>query len=655
MQNRKNNNRLDQNNTEEKLLKDFGTHSPEFSDKDKIEETSLLKKKLEKDIMKESGNIKISQKQLDKYEHTLNVSSNAFDNIPNTSIHLKIDLYRFFGMRCVKMNNIKVFEFSTGRKVTNDNLFCVEILTTDDNLKLGKWVMPFSTDMEDILSEYPLDKNTDLKSFLKCCKQHVNCYSYRQEQYNNLKNILSNIENCSLDANLGFTRIHLHMSGIEQIDDPREIYNIILFMAYKSNEALPYLINIETQDNTLSPKLNKIFNKYFKPFKIVNLSAAFEQIIGDNRHFIWKKVSKVSNNFDEYITEEKDEESTPKDMKSNDTKKVNSESSLENDLTELQIENGNSNYSLNSIEDKTRPKSNNRKNKNKLVEENLDAIIKTQKINKQKKDFRKSSTNTVTKKKVKEDISVKENKVQATLKYIFTKNNIDQSNRNEDSHTHEKKENKSPSTTENSVKNLRRRSTRINDTNKNKSKTVLNEMFDKTNVQTVECEINESDKKMNLPMKSTETVLLKNDEETSNTTKTSLKENPYKYFSSTPKLNKRKTKSDDVRLPEISAIASSSTNLGSKKNLTNILNENDDNSLSVIDHDSEKEQFNEIQTSELLRDIKVASKIIKEKDSKTIKEKDSKTIKEKDDKKKNISRKTNKRKSVKKKQNKKVN
>ncbi|XP_014601428.1 PREDICTED: putative uncharacterized protein DDB_G0289963 [Polistes canadensis] len=444
------------------------------------------------------------------------------------------------------MSNIKVFAFSTGEKITNDNLFCVEILTTGNNLKLGKWVMPPSTDMKDILSEFPLDKNKNLKSFLKCCKQHVNCYSYRQEQYNNLKNILSDTVNCSLDANLGFTRIHLHMSGIEQID-PGEIYNIMLFMAYKSNEALPYLISIETQDNTLSPKMNKIFNKYFKPFKIFNLSAAFERIIDDNRHFIWKKVSKVSNNFDEYITEEKDEESISRDIESNDTKKVNSQSSLEQDLKELQIENGNSNYSSNSMKDKARPKSNNRRNKNKLVKENLDTIIKTQKINKQKKDLEKSSTNTVTKKKIKENISVNENKVQAALKDTFTKNNIDQSTKNEESR--EKKESKSSSITEDSVKNL---------------------------------------------------------------------QNPYKYFSSTPKLNKRKKKSEDVRLPEISAIASLSTNRGSNKNLTNILNEKDDNSLSTSDQDSEKEQLNEMQTSELLRDIKVASKTIKKKDARNI-------------------------------------
>ncbi|KAI4484147.1 hypothetical protein M0804_007603 [Polistes exclamans] len=629
-------NGLDQNNTKEKFLKDFGLHLRKFSDKDEIEETLLLKKKLEKDIIKKSDTIKILQKQLDKHGHAFNLSSNGIDNTPYTSIHLKKDLYRFSGIQCVKMSNIKVFAFSTGEKVTNDNLFCVEILTTGNNLKLGKWVMPPSTDMKDILSEFPLDTNKNLKSFLKCCKQHVNCYSYRQEQYNNLKNILSNTVNCSLDANLGFTRIHLHMSGIEQID-PGEIYNIMLFMAYKSNEALPYLISIETQDNTLSPKMNKIFNKYFKPFKIFNLSAAFERIIDDNRHFIWKKVSKVSNNFDEYITEEKDEESISRDIESNDTKKVNSQSSLEQDLKELQIENGNSNYSSNSMENKARPKSNNRRNKNKLVKENLDTIIKTQKINKQKKDLEKSSTNTVTKKKIKENISVNENKVQAALKDTFTNNNIDQSTKNEESR--EKKESKSPSITEDSVKNVRRRRTRTNDTNKNKSKTALNKMFDKTNVQTVAREINESDKKINLPMKSTETTLLKNEEETPNITKNSLKENPYKYFSSTPKLNTRKAKSEDVRLPEISAITSLSTNRGSNQNLTNILNENDDNSSSTIDQDSEKEQLNEMQTSELLRDIKVASK----------------TIKKKDGKKKNTSRKTNKRKSVKKQQNKKGN
>ncbi|XP_015188069.1 PREDICTED: uncharacterized protein LOC107072551 [Polistes dominula] len=517
MPNREGDNRLDEENT-----KELGAYSSEFSEEDKIGEGSLLKNKLEKDLIKEKkeeaaagGSRKILQKQLD----------NSIDDILKRSINLNIDLYRFSGMQCIKMNNISIFEFSTGVNVTKDNLFCVEIVNTDDNLKLGKWVMPPSTDMEDILSEFPLDKHTNLKSFLKCCKQHVNCYSDRQEQYNNLKNIISNLEKCSLDANLGLTRIHLHMSGIEVINDPEQIYNIILFMAYKSNEALPYLISIEKEDNTLSPKINKIFQKYFKPFKNVNLSAAFEQIIDDNRHFIWKKVSKVSNNFDEYITEEKDEE------------KKDEESSLENDLTELQMENGNSKYSSNSIEeDKAKSKSNKRGGK---------------KINKQKKDFQTTSTSTIiTKAKEKEQqISVGEKKqVEAALNGdIFTKNKkIDQS-------------------TKNFVSNK--------------------------------------------------------------TTKTSLKENPDKYFSSTPKLNKRKTKLNDIRLSEISSISSLSTNMESKKDLTNILNENDDNSLSV------NERQNDMQRRELL---------------KTIREK-------KDVNKNNTGRKTNKRGNIKKQQNKKGN
>ncbi|KAI4492073.1 hypothetical protein M0802_010081 [Mischocyttarus mexicanus] len=626
----------------------------------KIEEASLLKKnsQLEK---KESDGKKIFSKRLDKYQNDSNLFSNSIDDyISNTKIDLKNDLYRFSGIQFAKMNDTSVFLFSAGKKVTNDNLFCVEILNTGGYFQLGKWVMPPSIDIEDdILSEYPLDKQKNFKSFLKCCKQHVNCYSYRQEQYNDLKNVISNITNCSLDANLGFTQIHLRMSGIELIDQG-EIYNIILFMVYKSNEALPYLINIETPDSTLSPEMCKIFQKYFKPFKMINLITAFEQIISNNCHFIWKKVYKVLYNID-------------------------------NDLKQLEIENEDE-YSSNSMENESRSESDDSRNKSKL-EESVDAIVKTKKLNKQRKNLNNNSTSTIiTSKKLQENISVNENKVQTTLNDILNKNNqeeklieneescenkskksplmvkdsvknlrnrtiqtyvaisnksktdikkmfnktsVDVSIKNEDNN--EKNDKEFSSKTMDSMKNLRRKRIKENNGNMRKSINVLNKLSDETtNVVNVlikdkknqmtelkksskkisktnlvkdktvpsDNELNNIDKKINV---SKETNILKNDEVSSNSTKTSLKGNHYKYFSSTPKLDQRKSKLDDMRLPEISAIVSSPRNMKSKKNLTSILNENDNNSLSVIDQDCENEQFNEIE---------ITGKTIKKKDTK---------------------------------------
>ncbi|KAF7388724.1 hypothetical protein HZH68_012666 [Vespula germanica] len=380
-------------NINDPSLEELRRSLTELTTRDDILEAKALKEQLEKEIMEQSSAITRLNKQLDCCRHVLNPSSISIKN-QNTSINLKNDLYRFAGIHCVKSDMAIVTEFSAGDKVTNNSLFSIEILQINDQYKLGKWVMPLSIDLNDILSKYPLDNPKNLKPFLKCCKHYIDCYIYRRKQYYDLKKFLGDVINCSVDTNLGYTRIHLHMSELQSID-LNEKYNVTLFMAYKFNETFPYIISTEQrEDQPLSKEIIQKFNKYFKPLKKFNLRDAFDKMINNNRHFYWMKIFKGPDNENMLSTSQQDEGTTSRKTERDnqkEKKKINLESDFENDLTDLENENS-VKCSSNSEEYEEQSKSNDKKNKN--IEENLNPImtlknIATKKRNKNTKEKNK--------------------------------------------------------------------------------------------------------------------------------------------------------------------------------------------------------------------------------------------------------------------------
>ncbi|KAL2714404.1 myb-like protein X isoform X2 [Vespula squamosa] len=384
-------------NTNDPSLEELRRPLPELTTEDDILEAKALKEQLEKEIIEQSSAITRLNKQLDCCRNVLNPSLISIKD-KNTSIILKNDLYRFSGIHCVKSDKPIVIEFSAGNKVTNDSIFSIEILQIDGQYKIGKWVMPLSIDLNDILSKYPLGNSKNLKPFLKCCKHYIDCYIYRRKQYYDLKKFLGDVVNCTIDTNLGYTRIHLHMSGLQSIDF-NERYNVTLFMAYKFNETLPYLINTEQrEDQSSSEEIIQNFSKYFKPLRKLNLRDAFEKMINNKRHFYWTKIFQDPDNDNMPSTSQQDEESISRKMKrgnQKEKKKTNSESDLENDLTDLEIEDSEK-FSSNSEEYVEQSKLSDKRNKN--VKGNLNPTLKI---------FEKKKENKNTKKKGKEIAAIK--------------------------------------------------------------------------------------------------------------------------------------------------------------------------------------------------------------------------------------------------------
>lgn len=107
-----------------------------------------------------------------------------FDKIPNVKADLQNEMYNLAGFNCVKYHrNEFVFNFTTINGLQEKNTYAVQIFIKNGKGFLGKWVMPMSINMNDILTKTPIDKIKNINVFLKNCQRHINCYVQRQEQY----------------------------------------------------------------------------------------------------------------------------------------------------------------------------------------------------------------------------------------------------------------------------------------------------------------------------------------------------------------------------------------------------------------------------------------------------------------------------------------
>lgn len=76
-----------------------------------------------------------------------------------------------------------------------------------------------------------------------------------------------------------------------------DIYDVIMYLHYQSNETRPYKLYANTNDVEVgSLSFQRRLNMYFTPFLKKDLSPAFMQIINSHIEFIWQKV--IANNED---------------------------------------------------------------------------------------------------------------------------------------------------------------------------------------------------------------------------------------------------------------------------------------------------------------------------------------------------------------------
>lgn len=112
-------------------------------------------------------------------------ASPTVKNLPNVDADLQNDLYRFAGLNCVNIKRNEVtFNFASNEQQAKS---AVQLFFKDGKAHLGKWVMPMSIDMNEILTNKPIDNLKNVTPFVRTCKHYIDCYTVRQQQFLSLK------------------------------------------------------------------------------------------------------------------------------------------------------------------------------------------------------------------------------------------------------------------------------------------------------------------------------------------------------------------------------------------------------------------------------------------------------------------------------------
>ncbi|KAF3421517.1 hypothetical protein E2986_02951 [Frieseomelitta varia] len=217
------------------------------------------------------------------------ISSLRTDDIQDINLQLQSELYRYSGFYCVKFTKQEyIFNFSCSNKYDKDNIFAIQIFNDQNKGVLGKWVMPMAIDLKDMIADFPIHKLKNIPCLLKICKQHVDSYFIRHEQYATLMRSISNIKNCKLQTNLGCTQINLELIGI--------------------NEARPYKIEV---DSVIEEELDKKTKKHLRSslacFKQFDLHTAFEKMLNKGE-FTWIKEDNEESLLDVNPSDNSDQE-----------------------------------------------------------------------------------------------------------------------------------------------------------------------------------------------------------------------------------------------------------------------------------------------------------------------------------------------------------
>ncbi|CAK9821116.1 hypothetical protein ANTPLA_LOCUS11129 [Anthophora plagiata] len=215
----------------------------------------------------------------------------TIDSIPDINKQLEFQLYKYSGFCCVKFTKYEyVFNFSSSNKYDNKNTFAVQILNNEEKGTLGKWLMPMAIDLNHLVSEIPIDNLKNVPNFLRTCKHYTDCYFIRHQQYATLMANISDMRNCIIQTNLGYTQISLELMGV--YDKNTDCYmNIIIYLLYNIDEVRPHKIAVDSMnDDNLDKRIKKELQESLKSFKMFDLCVAFEKIL-NKEPYIWSRQS----------------------------------------------------------------------------------------------------------------------------------------------------------------------------------------------------------------------------------------------------------------------------------------------------------------------------------------------------------------------------
>ncbi|XP_048506347.1 uncharacterized protein LOC125499942 [Athalia rosae] len=220
--------------------------------------------------------------------------------IPDVIAKYTDELYRFTGIHCIKfVENESLFNFACTSSNADGGAYGVQIKNTAEKIIIGKWIMPMSVDMKSILKETPLQDPDELKSFLRNCKHHIDCYTNRMNQFIELQAVINQLSQCTLDTNLGYTVITLKFFNMQELDS-EETHNVMLYLLYKSNRVRPQKMTIDSSSSqALNDTVIAKCKSYFKNFKCFDLNKAFKETISAvNAPIMWKLAEEDEESLD---------------------------------------------------------------------------------------------------------------------------------------------------------------------------------------------------------------------------------------------------------------------------------------------------------------------------------------------------------------------
>ncbi|XP_076672141.1 uncharacterized protein LOC143371128 [Andrena cerasifolii] len=228
-----------------------------------------------------------------KPAYDLNIPDAPIDkdiyHIPNVNIKLQSELYRYSGLYCVEFSHGEhIFNFSPLNRYDKGNTFVVQILNKQNVGTLGKWIMPMSIDLDDLVSEFSISNLKNVPRFVRTCKHYIDCYVMRCQQFNALKDSICRKRNCTLQTNLGYTCITLELTGV--YDANNDLYiNIILYLMYGIDETRPWKIQVDSKtEQELNLSTEQQLRTSLKCFKKFDLETAFDKMLNE-KPFTWAR------------------------------------------------------------------------------------------------------------------------------------------------------------------------------------------------------------------------------------------------------------------------------------------------------------------------------------------------------------------------------
>ncbi|XP_078037903.1 uncharacterized protein LOC144470512 [Augochlora pura] len=242
-----------------------------------------------------------------KFESIINNSDIIVDpsKIPNVNVELETEIFRFGGFSTLELSPKDcIFNLSSFNKYDKKQEYGIQVVYGNNKWSLGKWCMPF--DLEDTVHRFS-SQIKDIPNFIRSCKHYLDCYSIRREQFNMLKETMSDTKKIKLHKNVGYTHIILNLIDVYSVTYDSYI-NTNIYIHYDVNEVRPHKVDIELEDEK---ELNKEEKGKFKTFvkwlKLLDLNTAFEQMLNE-RLLAWSNEAVEENLPETYDSDDSDGE-----------------------------------------------------------------------------------------------------------------------------------------------------------------------------------------------------------------------------------------------------------------------------------------------------------------------------------------------------------